>query len=87
MKQFDFNWIVSFVWKENFNIYATQGQGFVEGNSLNYSFFVPHDVKGMIELMGGNDAFILDKTTGTVLLSFNSKTRRYRNKSGGMMYD
>lgn len=27
------------------------------------------------------------KTTGTVLLSFNGKTRRYRNKSGGMMYD
>lgn len=56
-------------WKENFNIYATQGQGFVEGNSLNYSFFVPHDVKGMIELMGGNDAFIhrLDTLFGSAL--------------------
>lgn len=26
-------------WKEDFNIYETHGQGFIEGNSLNYSFF------------------------------------------------
>jgi predicted alpha-1,2-mannosidase len=30
---------------------------FTEGNSWQYSFFVPHDVEGMIEAMGGKDAF------------------------------
>ena len=34
-----------------------------EGNSANYSFHVPHDVKGMIECFGGDKTFIerLDK--------------------------
>ena len=56
-------------WKEDFNIYETHGQGFIEGNSLNYSFFVPHDVKGMINLMGGDKAFIrrLDNLFGSSL--------------------
>lgn len=45
-------------WKDNLNIYDTHGQGFIEGNSLNYSFFVPHDVKGMIACMGGDKQFI-----------------------------
>lgn len=50
-------------WMEHFDLYKTYGQGFIEGNSQNYSFFVPHDVNGLIHCMGGNDAFIqkLDK--------------------------
>jgi putative alpha-1,2-mannosidase len=32
--------------------------GFTEGNSWQYSFFVPHDVSGLIELMGGREKFI-----------------------------
>ncbi len=31
--------------------------GFHEGNSWNYSFFVPHDVKGLAQLMGGGKKF------------------------------
>lgn len=31
--------------------------GFHEGSAWNYTFFVPHDVKGLIKLMGGNAAF------------------------------
>lgn len=31
--------------------------GFHEGNAWNYTFFVPHDVKGLIKLMGGERAF------------------------------
>ncbi len=31
--------------------------GFHEGNSWNYSFFVPHDIKGLSTLMGGNKKF------------------------------
>lgn len=32
--------------------------GFHEGNAWNYTFFVPHDIKGLSKLMGGNKAFI-----------------------------
>lgn len=32
--------------------------GFHEGNSYNYSFFVPHDVKGLAKLMGGEKKFV-----------------------------
>lgn len=45
-------------WKENMNIYNTHGEGFIEGNSLNYSFFAPHDVKGLITCMGGDKEFV-----------------------------
>lgn len=35
------------------------GQGdFTEGNSWHYSFFVPQDVNGHIDLLGGDDAYI-----------------------------
>ena len=37
---------------------STHGEGFIEGNALNYSFYVPQDVNGMIQLMGGEQAFI-----------------------------
>lgn len=31
--------------------------GFVEGNAAQYTWWVPHDVKGLIELMGGTEKF------------------------------
>ncbi len=31
--------------------------GFHEGSSWNYTFFVPHDIEGLIKLMGGKRAF------------------------------
>jgi len=34
------------------------GDAFTEGNSWHYSFSVFHDVPGLIELMGGNEAFV-----------------------------
>jgi predicted alpha-1,2-mannosidase len=42
----------------NFDPLKTEGQGFIEGNSWNYSLYVPHDVDGMIAMMGGKDAFV-----------------------------
>lgn len=45
-------------WKEDLNLLNTHGEGFIEGNALNYSFYVPHDVNGMIGLMGGDRTFI-----------------------------
>lgn len=45
-------------WKKDFSPLQTYGEGFIEGNSANYSFHVPHDVKGMIECFGGDKKFI-----------------------------
>ncbi len=45
-------------WKPNLDLLSTINQGFIEGNSWNYSFYVPQDVKGLIGLMGGEKRFI-----------------------------
>ncbi len=45
-------------WRADFNLLDTHGQGFIEGNALNYSFYVPQDVDRMMELMGGEQRFI-----------------------------
>ena len=45
-------------WKKDFSPLQTYGEGFIEGNSANYSFHVPHDVKGMIACFGGDKKFI-----------------------------
>ena len=44
--------------KKDFDLLDTHGQGFIEGNSWNYSFFVPHDVKGLMRQMGGEKRFV-----------------------------
>lgn len=43
--------------KPNFDALSTHGQGFIEGNSWNYSFFVPHDPTTLIATMGGEKNF------------------------------
>jgi len=45
-------------WKKDFDALDTQNQGFIEGNSWNYSFYVPQDVKGLIGQMGGDKRFV-----------------------------
>lgn len=45
-------------WVDNFQIYgdvAWLGPGYVEGNAWQYTFFVPHDVSGLIELIGKDE--------------------------------
>jgi len=44
--------------KGNFDPLSTSNQGFIEGNGWNYSLFVPQDPKSLMELMGGDKAFI-----------------------------
>lgn len=44
--------------KKDFNLLSTHGEGFIEGNALNYSFYVPQDVNGLIRDMGGEKSFI-----------------------------
>ncbi|REE83538.1 putative alpha-1,2-mannosidase [Lutibacter oceani] len=43
--------------KKDFDELDTHGQGFIEGNSWNYSLYVPHEPNEMIELMGGKEKF------------------------------
>ncbi|WP_224996288.1 GH92 family glycosyl hydrolase [Cesiribacter sp. SM1] len=44
-------------WKKEFDPLDTHGQGFIEGNSWNYSLYVPHDPAEMISMMGGKTRF------------------------------
>ncbi|HLV64149.1 GH92 family glycosyl hydrolase [Galbibacter sp.] len=44
--------------KKEFDPMDTHGQGFIEGNSWNYSLYVPHQPDTMIAMMGGKDAFV-----------------------------
>ena len=43
--------------KKEFDILSTHGQGFIEGNSWNYSFFVPQDPAALMTQMGGKKKF------------------------------
>jgi predicted alpha-1,2-mannosidase len=45
--------------KKEFDPLSTNGQGFIEGNSWNYSFFVPQDPAALVSQMGGKKAFAL----------------------------
>ncbi|MCL7988115.1 GH92 family glycosyl hydrolase [Sphingobacterium sp. lm-10] len=39
--------------REKFDVLETHGQGFIEGNTWNYSLYVPHNPEGLMELIGG----------------------------------
>ncbi|MEM6697658.1 MAG: GH92 family glycosyl hydrolase, partial [Bacteroidota bacterium] len=49
-------------WLEPFNPEAGKNFepviGFVEGNAWQYRFYVPHDIKGLTELLGGKERFL-----------------------------
>ena len=49
--------LVDGTFKKDFDPLSTHGQGFIEGNSWNYSFFVPHDPTALMQLMGGKNKF------------------------------
>ena len=44
--------------KKEFDVLQTHGEGFIEGNSWNFSFHVPFDVNGLMTLMGGEKVFV-----------------------------
>jgi putative alpha-1,2-mannosidase len=48
-------------WKEPFSprFSSHRQDEYTEGTAWQYSWFVPHDVQGLIDLMGGRDAFIV----------------------------
>ncbi|WP_373056487.1 GH92 family glycosyl hydrolase [Zunongwangia sp. H14] len=43
--------------KKEFDELNTHGQGYIEGNSWNYSLYVPHEPAELIKMMGGKDQF------------------------------
>ena len=45
-------------WKKDFDPLDTHDQGFIEGNSWNYSLYVPQDPERMINMMGGKKRFV-----------------------------
>ena len=44
-------------WKTPFDPLHTANEGFIEGNSWNYSLYVPHDIEALMERLGGNESF------------------------------
>jgi predicted alpha-1,2-mannosidase len=51
-------------WREPFDpLFSKYGGDYTEGNAWQYSWYVPHDVQGLIKLMGGRNKFVkkLDK--------------------------
>ncbi|WP_419800923.1 GH92 family glycosyl hydrolase [Mucilaginibacter sp.] len=44
--------------RQKFDPLSTNNQGFIEGNSWNYTFFVPQNPPELIKLLGGNKRFI-----------------------------
>ncbi len=44
-------------WFENFDPYQYE-HGFIESNSAQFTWFVPHDIDGLVELMGGKEKAI-----------------------------
>ena len=47
-------------WRTPFNPRASnhRNDDYCEGTAWQWTWFVPHDVDGLVELMGGRDAFI-----------------------------
>ena len=45
-------------WKTPFDPLKTTGEGYIEGNAWNYTFYEPQDVAGYIDLAGGTKPFI-----------------------------
>lgn len=43
--------------KVDFDVLSTHGQGFIEGNSWNYTLYVPHNPEKLIGLLGGEKKF------------------------------
>lgn len=46
------------IFRAKFDPLSTINEGFIEGNSWNYTLFAPQDPKGLIKLMGGDKRFV-----------------------------
>ncbi|GAB3020770.1 GH92 family glycosyl hydrolase [Bowmanella dokdonensis] len=55
-KKRDGQWLSSFDPQKGRNF--EPAPGYIEGNAWNYRFYVPHDIAGLIELLGGENSFL-----------------------------
>ncbi len=44
-------------WRKDFDPLDTHGQGFIEGNALNYGLYTPHEMDSLVAMMGGKEKF------------------------------
>ena len=63
-------------------IYAQYGSDYTEGNAWQYSWYVPQDVQGLIDLMGGREKFIAKLDQLFVVKGDESKYRQVEDISG-----
>ena len=59
-------------WREEFNPLDTEGQGFIEGNALNYGLYVPQNIDNMVTMMGGKEKFA-DHLDGIFTITLDDK--------------
>lgn len=55
-KNEDGSWVTPYDPNDGANF--TKNLGFIEGNAWQYTFMVPHDIQGLIKLMGGKKSFV-----------------------------
>ncbi len=63
-------------------IYAQYGSDYTEGNAWQYTWYVPQDVQGLIDLMGGRDTFIDKLDQLFVVKGDESKYKQVEDISG-----
>jgi predicted alpha-1,2-mannosidase len=63
-------------------LFAQYGGDYTEGNAWQYSWFVPHDVKGLIDLMGGKEKFVQRLDQLFVLKAEDAKYKQVEDIAG-----
>ncbi|MGQ7944646.1 GH92 family glycosyl hydrolase [Flavobacterium sp. WC2509] len=66
-------------WRENFDPYQYEN-GFIESNGAQSTWFVPHDINGLVELMGGKEKAIEKLNT-------QFETAKKQNFTSGISHD
>ena len=68
-------------WETPFNPRAP-GRSYVEGNAWQWNWFVPHDIQGYVELMGGKDYFVKKLDSLFSIPSYIEGERRMADATG-----
>lgn len=63
-------------------VYAQYGSDYTEGNAWQYTWYVPQDVQGLINLMGGREKFIAKLDTLFVLKADEEKFKHVEDIAG-----
>lgn len=63
-------------------IYAQYGGDYTEGNAWQYSWYVPHDIQGLIQLFGSKERFVTKLDSLFILKDTSSKYKNVEDISG-----